>query len=266
LAQLAAAADLPVSGSARLVGTLQGTARAPRGRAELTARNLSAYDVTVGPLNAQINLANQRVVIDANAPDLSARVQGAVGIREPYRFQAEGTLDRASIAALLPATMRDQLPVEGNVTTTVRSEGVLNRPLDSTAELSLGSLNLKLSGVPLVLEAPATVSIEPDAFTATRVDLRAGESTHVQLEGTLGVSGTRAGLNVRADGPLSDVLTMAASAIPVSSIDAVATTVRLDLHVGGTLLAPQPSGTFTLKGASLRYADQPAFTDVSVDA
>ena len=71
---------------------------------------------------------------------------------------------------------------------------------------------------------------------------------------------------MHAEGPLSDVLAMAAPAIPDTPIEAQQSKVSLDLHVGGTLLAPQPSGTLTLGAASLRYADQPPLTDVAVDA
>ena len=167
LARLAADNDLPVSGSARLVGTLQGTVQSPRGRADLSTRDLSAYEVSVGSLSAQLRLANNTVEVDAHAPDLSARLQGSLAMAEPYRFQAEATLDRSSIAALLPASMRDQVAAEGSLTTTIKSEGTLKRPWDSSAELALRAFDGKVSGVPIVLDAPATVSVAPDAFTAS---------------------------------------------------------------------------------------------------
>src|SRR5262249_30615790 len=95
VARLAAASDLPLSGSAKVAGTFQGTIQAPRGRAELTARDLTAYEVAIGSVNADVTLANNRVEVDAAAPGLSGHLKGAVSLDEPYRFQAEGTLDRA---------------------------------------------------------------------------------------------------------------------------------------------------------------------------
>ena len=264
--RLAASDDLPVTGSTRLVGTVQGTVESPRGRAELSTRDLSAYGVTVGSLTAHLGLANNKVEVDLDASSLNARLQGSLGIQEPYGFQAEATLDRSSIASLLPATMRDQVAAEGSLTTTIKSEGTLNRPWDSTAAIALRAFDGKVSGVPIVLDAPATISVAPDALTATALGLRVGEQTHVQLSGTLGVNAVREGLNVHAEGPLSDLLAMAAPAMPDMSIEAQESKVSLDLRVGGTLLAPQPSGTLTLAAASLRYADQPPLTDVAVDA
>ena len=105
LARLAAGNDLPVSGTARLVGTLQGTVQTPRGRADVSARELSAYDVSVGSLSAQLRLVDNEIEVDASAPDLSTRLQGSLAMAEPYRFHAEATLDGASIAALLPASI-----------------------------------------------------------------------------------------------------------------------------------------------------------------
>ncbi|HEV8233941.1 MAG TPA: translocation/assembly module TamB domain-containing protein, partial [Gemmatimonadaceae bacterium] len=149
---------------------------------------------------------------------------------------------------------------------TIKSEGTLKRPWDSSAELALRAFDGKVSGVPIVLDAPATVSVAPEAFTTSALALRIGEQTHVQLSGTLGVNAVRDGLSVHAEGPLSDLLAMAAPAIPDTPIEALESKVSVDLHIGGTLLAPQPSGTLTLAAASLRYADQPPLTDVAVDA
>ena len=265
-AGLAAADDLPVAGSARIAGTLQGTAQAPRGRAELTAASLSAYEVSIGSVNAQLRLANERVDVEAHAPNLNAGLQGSVAIRDPYRFQADATLEGSSIAALLPASTRDTVAADGTITATLKGAGTLSRLLDSSGELALRALDARVSGIPVALEMPATVSVEPNAFTATSVGLRVGQQTHVQLQGTLALSDVRDGVNIHVEGPLSDLLAMAAPALPDTSIDAQESKVLLDLHVGGTLLSPQPTGTLTLDAASLRYADQPPLTGVALAA
>ncbi|HEX7794331.1 MAG TPA: translocation/assembly module TamB domain-containing protein [Vicinamibacterales bacterium] len=266
LARLAPTADVPVSGSARVVGTLKGTVQAPRASAEVSARDLAAYEVAIGRLTAQVSLVNDKVDVDATAPSLNAHLQGSLATTEPYRFQAQAALDASSIASLVPASMRDQIAAAGIVTATVKGEGTLQRPLESSGEIALRALDGTVSGIAVALEAPATVSVEPDALTATAVGVRLGDRTHVQLSGALGVTGGREGLNVHAEGPLSDLIAMASPAMPDLSIEAQDANIGLDLHVGGTLLVPQPSGTLGLRAASLRYADQPPLTDVAVDA
>src|SRR5262249_10839202 len=153
-----------VSGSARLVGTVQGTAKSPRARATLSARDLSAYDVAVGSVNGELHLADNTVQVDASAPGLNATLQGSVAIAEPYRYRAEATLDRSSIASLVPPSMLEKVAAEGSITTTIKGEGTLSHPLESAGELALRVLDLKAAGVPIVLEAPATVSVQPNAL------------------------------------------------------------------------------------------------------
>jgi outer membrane protein insertion porin family len=266
LARLAPTGDVPVSGSARVVGTLNGTVQSPRARAEVSARDLEAYDVAIGGLTAQANLVSDKVDVDTTAPSLKAHLQGSLATTEPYRFQVQAVLDASSIASLVPASMREQIAAEGTVTATVKGEGTLQRPLESSGEIALRALDGRVSGIAVALGAPATVSVEPNALTATAVGLRLGDRTHVQLSGALGVNSGREGVNVHAEGPLSDLLAMASPAMPDLSIEAQNSNIDLDLHVGGTLLAPQPSGTFALRAGSLRYADQPPLTDVAVDA
>ncbi len=265
LARLAGADDVAVTGSARLTGQVQGTAEAPIAHAELTAEGVDAYEVAAGALTAQLRLANNRLEVDATVPSLNALLRGTVGIREPYPFQAEATLDGTSISALLPPSLRDQIATEGTVTTTIKGQGTINRPLDSTGEASVRTLDVSVSGIPVVLDAPATISVQPNAFAASRVALRVGTQTTVQVQGTLGLNDIRDGLNVRVDGPLSDFLAMAASAMPPDvRIEADQSKLNLDLHVGGTLRAPQPTGTLSFGAASLRYADQPPLTEVAI--
>jgi len=266
LARLAPAGDVPVSGSARVVGTLNGTVQAPRARAEVSARDLAAYDVAIGALSAQVDLLNDKVDVDAAAPSLSAHLEGSVGTTEPYRFKAQAALDASSIASLVPASMREQIAAAGTVTATVTGEGTLQRPLESSGEIALRALDGRVSGIAIALDGPATVAVDPNALTATAVGLRLGDRTHVQLSGALGVNGVREGVNVHAEGPLSDLLAMASPAMPDLPIEAQNSNIDLDLHVGGTLLAPQPSGTLALRAGSLRYGDQPPLTDIAIDA
>ena len=153
------------AGSALLEGSLQGDVQSPRALGNLTAQHLSIYDTPIGALNARLDLAGRQLTIDARAIDLNVQLQGDFDTREPFAYQAVATLDRTSIPQLLPTSTRQSIPVtDGTVTATVRAQGMLRRPLEGAGEIALRSLDVVVSGVPIHLDAPATVSMGPDVI------------------------------------------------------------------------------------------------------
>jgi hypothetical protein len=267
LARAFEVAGFAIAGSALLEGSLQGDVRSPRGLGHLTAQHLSLYDTPIGALDARVDLAGRQLNIDARAIDLDVRLQGDLDTREPFAYQADATFDRTSILALLPTSIRPSIPVtDGTVTATVRAQGVLRRPLESAGAIALRSLDVVASGVPIHLEAPATVSMAPDLITATPVQLRVGRETQVRLQGTLARDEPREGLEVRLDGALSELLEFAAPSLPDWQLGLDASRISLDVRVGGTLRAPAPTGTVTIGAAALRYGDLPPLADLALEA
>ncbi len=258
---------IALAGSARLEGTLQGDVRSPRALGHLTAQQLSIYDTPIGLLDAKLDLTGRQLSIDARAVDLDVQLQGGVDTREPFAYQAVATLDRTSIPQLLPTSVRHSIPVtDGTVTATVRAQGMLRRPLEGAAEIALRSLDVVVSGVPIHLDAPATVSMGPDVIEATLVELVVGRETQVRLQGTLARDEPGEGLEVHLDGTLSELLEFAALRLPDWRIGAEASRINVDVRVGGTLRAPAPAGTMTLRAAALRYGDLPPLTDLTLEA
>ena len=269
LATLASALDLAdasVAGSADLKGALHGTIRSPRGEGQLTARNVSAYGVAVGPVTARLRLDQGRAHVDADVPDLEARVTGAVDTREPFGFQAEIDLDRSPLSTLLSAPQTKHLQAEGTIAATLRARGAIARLADTAGDLELRALDATVAGVPIALDTRAVVSFEPNALSSTPLLVRVGRETHVRLQGTLSANGAPTGIDVQVESAIADLLSLAAPALPELPIEAGTSRVTLDLHVGGTLAAPQPSGTLAVEAASIAYADIPAFSDVHLDA
>ena len=259
-------ADASVAGSAALKGSLHGTIQSPRGEGQLTARNLSAYGVAVGPVTARLRLDQGRAHVDADVPDLEARATGAVDTREPFGFQAEIDLDRSPLSTLLSAPQTKHLQAGGTIAATLRARGAIARLADTAGDLELRALDATLAGVPIALDTRAVVSFEPDALSSTPLLVRVGRETEVRLQGGLAANDARGGIDVRVESALADLLSLAAPALPELPIEAGTSRVKLDLHVGGTLAAPQPSGTLALEAASLKYADIPPFSDVILDA
>ncbi len=70
---------------------------------------------------------------------------------------------------------------------------------------------------------------------------------------------------LHVEGPLSDLTALAAPYMPASPIEADGS-LTIDLQVGGTITAPEPAGTATLRAASVSYTDLPPATEVALDA
>ena len=255
-----------MAGSAALKGSLHGTIQSPRGEGQLTARNVSAYGVAVGPVTARLRLDQGRAHVDADVPDLEARVTGAVDTREPFGFQAEIDLDRSPLSTLLSAPQTKHLQAGGTIAATLRARGAIARLADTAGDLELRALDATLAGVPIALDTRAVVSFEPDALSSTPLLVRVGRETVVRLQGALSANGARTGIDVQVESAIADLLSLAAPALPELPIEAGTSRVKLDLHVGGTLAAPQPSGTLALEAASLGYTDIPPFSDVILEA
>src|SRR4029079_1744739 len=100
---------------------------------------------------------------------LNAQLEGTIDVREPYRFQAEATLTASSIPSLLPAPMRDPLLAGGTVTTTIRGRGNIAQLWNTAGDVNLRALNLRIAGTPLVLDAPATITVQQDALSASQL-------------------------------------------------------------------------------------------------
>ena len=269
LAALASALDLAeasVTGSADLKGSLHGTIQAPRGESQLTAQDVSAYGIAVGPVTGRLRLDQRRAHVAATIPDLQARVVGAVDTSDPFGFDAEIDLDRSPLSALLSAPQTKHLQAEGTIAATLRARGAVGRLTDAAGEIDLRTVDATLAGVPIALDAPAVVSFEPNALSATPLLVRLGRQTEVRLQGALSVTGALTGIEVQVESAVADLLSLAAPALPEAPIESGTSRVKLDLHVGGTLAAPQPSGTLAVEAASLAYADIPPFSDVVLTA
>jgi outer membrane protein assembly complex protein YaeT len=260
--------DVPIAGAGRLTGTIQGEARSPIARAELTADGLAVNDTAIGTLDATLGLADRRLAVDASAPRLAIQLNGELDTGEPLAYELVANLDRTSIPALVPESLRAQVPVrDGTLSATVTAHGELRQPLQATAETVVHALELDLSGTPIALEAPATISFGPEVVSTTGIPLRLGQQSQVRLQGALGRERTLDGLELSVNAALEDLVALSTPFLTDLQIDA-AGSIAADLRVGGTLLAPQPVGTITLSGGVLHYSDHerdwPPLTDLSL--
>ena len=269
LSAIAAAFDpggLSLAGTTEIEGSLRGSLTSPQGQAQVKAQELSVDGVQVGAAAATLQLANERLEIDAHAQPLEIHVTGTLDTRSPFRFHAQADLNRTSVSALLSAFQTKALSGEGSVDATVRANGNLQRLAETAGDIELRALDANVSGVPMSLDRRALVTFEPTSITATPIHLRVGRETNVQLEGSLGTNAGREGIDVRVQGTLADLLDVGALVLPDLPIEAGTSPFDLNLHVGGTLATPQPNGTLVLDASTLRYGDVPPLSDVRVGA
>ena len=129
----------------------------------------------------------------------------------------------------------------------MRARGAIARLADTAGDLELRALDATVAGVPIALDTRAVVSFEPNALSSTPLLVRVGRETQVRLQGALSANGALTGIDVQVESAIADLLSLAAPALPELPIEAGTSRVKLDLHVGGTLAAPQPSGPWRSK-------------------
>ena len=236
-----AVSGVSLAGSARLAGTASGSVQSPRAQANLAATGVSVDGTPVGAVNATLTLVDDRLDAAAEAPAVAVRANARLDAREPYAYQANAIFDRTAIPALVPARLRERINInEGTIAGRVRAEGDLKPALAPES-------------------SPVVAKIEVHALQVRVGTLRADAS------GSLGRDRTGDRLVLHVDGPLSDLTALAAPYMPASPIEADGS-LTIDLQVGGTITAPEPAGTATLRAASVSYTDLPPATEVALDA
>ena len=267
LARRFQATPLAMSGSARLEGHVAGTVDVPRAQATLTADDVAIEGTSIGRVGAVIALAGGRAQIDADAPALAARARADLDVTSPYHYKAEARFERTSIPASIPADLRNQFAIgEGVITGSVRASGMLSSPLEVAAKADLDELEVTLKDTRIKLQRSATLDVSPDRITAEHVDLVVGQTTRVQMAGTLATTVAAAPLRLQANGPLADLIAIAGPLLPPETRISADGTLSLDLTVAGTMRAPEPSGSLTVRAATAGYGDLPPATDVALTA
>ena len=171
------------------------------------------------------------------------------------------------IPASIPADLRNQFAIgEGVITGSVRASGMLSSPLEVAAKADLDELEVTLKDTRIKLQRSATLDVSPDRITAEHVDLVVGQTTRVQMAGTLATTVAAAPLRLQANGPLADLIAIAGPLLPPETRISADGTLSLDLSVAGTIRAPEPSGSLTVRAATAGYGDLPPATDVALTA
>ena len=254
-----------LSGSIQVEGTARGTIESPQVDATLAARQVAVDQAEVGDVTATVNLAGTRLTVDARAPAVGVRTRADTTTTAPYAYEAVAHLEQTPLARLVPAATRETIRIgDGTINGSLSARGTLDRPLESTAEIALRNVDLRIADTPLTLEQPATLSLGSDRLAVTPLFVRIGSDTHARVSGVLSRGAISDPLTLTLHGPLSDLLALGAPYLPAGPLNADGR-LQLDLRVSGTLETPDPSGTIAIRAASVQYGDLPPLTGVSLD-
>ena len=139
-----------------------GSPRLPTGTFSMVAGDVAIDGHALGRVEVTARSADQAVRFDVGLPTLSADLSGRIGFEPGWPFEARAHLRRsqlASLAALLDRTMA--LPdTTATVSASADVKGQLDRPIDSTAVITVPELEGQLQGRPLRLVQPGRIRFE----------------------------------------------------------------------------------------------------------
>ena len=185
------AAALPAewrpTGSLAVSATLDGSPAEPRLIARVSGRDLGANGIVVdslegdvafaqgilqvtglldgpalGPLELTATSAGQAVRFDVRLPALSADLSGGIGLGPGRPFDARANFHRSTLASLAALTGRTiALPdTSAAISATAEITGQLDRPLASTAVITVPELAGEFRGLPFRLSQPGRVRFD----------------------------------------------------------------------------------------------------------
>lgn len=256
--EVEAVVDLSIEAGGRL--------EAPAGTGRLTISDLRFGPLRPGQLLVSLEAAGDGTVrARASAPALPASAEATVRATPPFAYDASVALADIDLAKLddfgiLSSGIGDT--VRGTLTARVAAGGTLREPLSSTLTIHADAFKGEAYGLPVALEAPATVRVSPSELSTEGIALRAG-ATRAVASGTLGdTGGGRFAVNL--SGRAGDLLPALTTATGRGGVgDGLITA---SLVAEGGLDAPRLSGHVTIEGLSLQLDRLPGLTGFSLDA
>ena len=260
------AAAVPVSGRVDVDFEATGSLAEPSGAGRVSMKELVYDRRTIGDVYATVKLAEARVQVDGEAPQLATTFNGTLAVPAPHHFAASVTIADADLRQL-PATGRS-LPdaLEGRVSATARAEGQVEQPETISASIDLRALDATMNGWPIRLSRPGQVSYSAQRIEARSIELMTG-ATAIQIEGRMGLD-TPEALTARAQGELSDIVTAARAFMPQSGADrwTASGPFALVLEATGSPRVPALTGTVRMTNGSVAAGDTPAITNLELQS
>jgi outer membrane protein assembly factor BamA/autotransporter translocation and assembly factor TamB len=261
-------ADRPLAGSVDLSFSGEGTVASPRGTGKVTLRDGMWGEITLGSLDASVELDGQIAHVQAQAPEFATSASGRIEIRSPYQASIDANVQELDLSRVLkyvsvPTT------VAGTTTLTVHAELPLEAWRTGAATVDVASLKATAGDLPVELAGPARVRYEDERAHIDRLDVVAG-ALAVSASGALPVfepAPDEPAALMTVTGNVDDVVRTAAALglteLPVTGGDGP---VALLSRVTGTVQQPVVSADLEVGPASVALENAPAVTGLTVRA
>lgn len=250
-----------VRGDLSLAAAGSGTVPNPSATARLAADALQVGDIDVGPLAADVRVADRQARLEATVDRYRTALNATVGTERPFPAQAD-----VKIAGL----ELDTLPLEldtsfgGELTMRVEARGDLAEPGQGTATATIDTLDARWNGQPMVVDGPAVVRYANERLAIDTLKVTAQDST-IEVTGDLPLREDAApgAISVDARLSLASLAAYAPQDLPLSADGRL----TLDGTVRGTLRALDPDLTLTIENALLLSPQlEPSITDLQARA
>jgi outer membrane protein assembly complex protein YaeT len=244
--------DLPISGNAGFSADVRGTTKSPEADVTLSASGLSAYNETLGALNARAQLRGRTVDIPElrltkpqDGGDGSLVAQGSYHL-DSKQFSMDAKSDNLKVVSLM---LPDGRPVRSELNLTARGEGTPDNPVAS----------LDLSAKDVQFDSQAFGDLDVNARVANQQANVAAKAPAFNLAANAeaGIKEPYAGkFEVRADG-------VDLAKLPVKIDQPVAGRVTAKVRGSGPLksFVEQGEATAEIAALDLQYKEQPIRSD-----
>ncbi|MGE5360111.1 MAG: hypothetical protein ACM3NQ_13935, partial [Bacteroidales bacterium] len=248
-------ANWTTAGSIDARGSWKGTLRDPFAEVRVTGGQVAVNGLTPGPMSATAFLEGGAVRVDGRVPDLGAAMQARFTLVKPFTFTASGSLDNtnlARVATLAPAGAN--LPViAGTLTAGIDVTGQLTSLALLSTHVRLERLDARVAQHPVVLTAPADISIAASDVSVAALRLQTGAAT-VAADGRLDKAGTGV-MELIVDTPASELagwLDASGSQTPLTADGRV----HVDARATGPLGAVSLEGRATVELQQVKAGDR----------
>ena len=239
-----------------------GTTAQPRGHASvdfsLTGGKAGTL-IGAGDLTADLMGDQARVV--ARLPSIGALVNADIATASPYDYRATAVLDRLELARLAALVDAVQTEILGFASGSVTASGRLADSRDRVAVVNLTQLDAGVGGVPVSLNAPASLAWRGDDVTVKDLNVRLGSGRLIASgEWNPRLDGTFQG---QFTGDFQDAIRMGrAFGVPVTFDGTGA--MNVDLRSNGSRAGT--STTLTLKNGTFNWGGgSPVVTNLNVE-
>lgn len=266
--QLLPTAERPLAGRVNLRFEGAGTADAPRGTGKLTLGDATWQEMTLGTVDATVELDGQTARIDAQAPQFDATATGRVTIDAPYNAALTVNAGQLDLTRVLQG-IETPTPVSGTAGLVLRFDGPLETWRTGSATLDVTALDAMAGNLDLRLAVPARVRYERERVFIDSLEVDAGE-TRLSATGDLDAfepARAGSGVLVTLTGEVAEVArAAAATGLTDVPIEGGTGPVALLARINGSLESPLVAADLELGPGSVALRELPPVTGLVVRA